>query len=554
MGLLKTSSWSWKGREVSVMFKALLKKQFLYLLNGIIQDKKAGKQRSKLGLAGFALLFLFLFASVFAMFMGLSAGICDAFVDAGLTWLYFALAGLTGLVAAVIGSAFMSYSALFQADDNDLLMSMPVPSWAILFTRMLTVWLMGFLFELLAIAASFVIYGTRVGFSARAALTAVLLILFTSFLALALSTLLGWLVALLMSKVTNKSAITVLFILVFLGGYYSVYFRIQSILQEIIAAGESIGSVIRTWVYPVYQFGLAGAGNTAALVKYCLICTAALALVYWIVSKNFIKIATANKGTVKKEYKAVPLKAESLKKSLLHKELRHFVNSPAYMLNAGLGIIAMPALAVMLLIKKDVILGTLQGLLASTSAGGFLAVAFLSVICFTTTLNDITAPAISIEGKTLWIIKSMPVDYQDFLAAKIRMHLLLTCIPVLPLIIAGAYVLSFNVLTAVMVCAGAMTFIYFMACLGLFLNLKMPRLDWQNETSAVKSSMSALICIFGGWVLAALPALAAFLAGNFGFDIAVPIQLAVWLAAFAIGAVLLNKAIKKQGPAILQSL
>ena len=40
-----------------------------------------------------------------------------------------------------------------------------------------------------------------------------------------------------------------------------------------------------------------------------------------------------------------------------------------------------------------------------------------------------------------------------------------------------------------------------MSSAGLALNLKMPNLNWTNPAIAVKQSGSALIAIFGGWVL-----------------------------------------------------
>ena len=535
------------------MFKALLKKQIRSLLSGLALDKRTGKERGKMGKAGFVLIFVLLFFSVFAMFMGLSDAICGAFTSVGLTWLYFALSGLSGLVIAVVGSAFMSYSALFQAKDNELLMSMPIPPGMILFTRMLSIWFIGFLFEFIAIAASVLIYGTNFGFGGGLILRGVLLVLFSSFLALALSCLLGWLVALLMSKVSNKSAVTVIFTLVFLGGYYTIYFRIQSILKEVVAAGENLAGAIKTWVWPIYQFGLAGAGDTAALVKYCAVCVAVLALVYRIISKSFIKIATANKGAVKKEYKAAPQKAESVKKALFRKELRHFVNSPAYMLNGGLGIIAMPALAVLLLVKIDVILPAIETL-ADAAAPGLITMGLLSALCLLTTLNCITAPSISIEGKTFWVTKSMPIDYVDFLDAKEKLHLVLTCIPAVPAVIISVIALKLDLVSAAYLFFVVMAFIWMMADLGLFLNLKMPKMDWQNETAAVKSSLSALICIFGGWAVAVLPAIGCLVLSDKAPAIGIRVQLTAWFIIFALAAELLNKAIKKQGPVILQSL
>ena len=45
-------------------------------------------------------------------------------------------------------------------------------------------------------------------------------------------------------------------------------------------------------------------------------------------------------------------------------------------------------------------------------------------------------------------------------------------------------------------------FAAFFAVLGLVFNLKIPNLNWTSETSAVKQSVSVLIVIFSGWILA----------------------------------------------------
>jgi ABC-2 type transport system permease protein len=52
-----------------------------------------------------------------------------------------------------------------------------------------------------------------------------------------------------------------------------------------------------------------------------------------------------------------------------------------------------------------------------------------------------------------------------------------------------------------------------MASFGLFLNLKMPNLNWTNEIVPIKQSMSVMISLFGGWVITvALAGLYALLA------------------------------------------
>ena len=42
-------------------------------------------------------------------------------------WLYFTLMGLVAIFLGAFGSVFNTYSSLYLAKDNDLLLSLPIP-------------------------------------------------------------------------------------------------------------------------------------------------------------------------------------------------------------------------------------------------------------------------------------------------------------------------------------------------------------------------------------------------------------------------------------------
>lgn len=61
------------------------------------------------------------------MFTLFSIGLCAPLHEAGLDWLYFTLFALVGVLMGVFGSVFNTFSGLYQAKDNDLLLSLPIP-------------------------------------------------------------------------------------------------------------------------------------------------------------------------------------------------------------------------------------------------------------------------------------------------------------------------------------------------------------------------------------------------------------------------------------------
>ena len=53
-------------------------------------------------------------------------------------WLYFTLMGLVAIFLGAFGSVFNTYSSLYLAKDNDLLLSLPIPVRVIIASRLLS--------------------------------------------------------------------------------------------------------------------------------------------------------------------------------------------------------------------------------------------------------------------------------------------------------------------------------------------------------------------------------------------------------------------------------
>ena len=109
------------------MIKALLKKQIMEVFSWVYFDRKNGKNRSKNGIIGYAALYLLIFGFLGVFFYQIANMLCKPLSDAGFGWLYFALMGLIAVAMGVFGSVFNTYSSLYNAKDNDFLLSLPVP-------------------------------------------------------------------------------------------------------------------------------------------------------------------------------------------------------------------------------------------------------------------------------------------------------------------------------------------------------------------------------------------------------------------------------------------
>lgn len=261
------------------MLKTLLKKQITEIFRNYYYDPKKNRARSKGATIAYIVLFAFLMIGVMGgMFTGLSLVLCSSFHEVGMDWMYFALMGLLAVFLGAFGSVFNTYSGLYLAKDNDLLLSMPIPVRYIMLSRLLSVYLMGALYSGVVIIPAVIVYWAVVPLNAAIVIGSLWLLLVISFIVMTLSCVLGWAVAKISLKLRNKSFITVIVSLAFIGAYYFFYFKAQGMIADLLANAVLYGKAIKDSAYPVYAFGRVAMGDWAAMAAVGAVVAACFAL------------------------------------------------------------------------------------------------------------------------------------------------------------------------------------------------------------------------------------------------------------------------------------
>ncbi len=497
------------------MLKILIKKQLLELNRSFFVDRKTGKGKSSRSAAFSIVLFIFLIIfAIGGMFCYMSYSM-RPLITFGMSWLYFSIMGATAALFGVFGSVFNTYSSLYDAKDNDLLLSMPVPVRDIIVARLIGVYLMGLMYSGVVIVPAVGVYFIT-AHPGIYGVTAVVMAVTVTILVLILSCILGWVVARIAVKLKNKSIITVIVSIVFLGGYYYVYFKANEIITGIVANSEAVAARVHSSAYPLYIFGKAFAGDAAPTVIISLVVLALLAATWLIMSRTFLKLVTSSGKTARTVYKEKAVKQQSTDRALLRREISRFLSSPSYMLNCSLGTLLLIAAAVFSLIRGEWFIGIItqmnEELIDYTPAFACFG------ICVLASMNILTAPAISLEGKSLWIARSLPVTSWQILRAKLRLHMLFTAAPALICSICFCFAFKPELVTAAVLIILPQIFTLLCAVSGLRVNLRFPNLTWNSESAAVKQSLGIFLAMCLGWayviVLVAAYVLAAQLLPN----------------------------------------
>ena len=218
------------------------------------------------------------------------------------------------------------------------------------------------------------------------------------------------------------------------------------------------------------------------------------------------------------------------------------------MLNCGLGLLFLPVGGIFLAVKARTLLEALSEMEISD---GMIAVVFACAVCLMLTMVDITAPSVSLEGKNIWILGSLPVRAKDALIAKLKVQLVVTAPPLLIADICGIVGLRTSAAESVMILLVTFIFMLFQALFGLFLGLKMPNLSWTSEIVPIKQSGSVTITLLGGMAIAAVTCGVYFVIGDITGGM---LYLAIVSVVFAAADIILYRWIVSRGAKIFSEL
>ncbi len=452
----------------------------------------------------------------------LLAPFCELFMASDMEWLYYAMGALLVLMISFLLTMFYAQGAIFVARDNEMLLSMPIPPSAILGSRILSLLVLNLTMDLVLLLGVGLARLKAGPIPAEGIVLFLLSALLLPFLSSALSCLLGWLVSLITRRMRMKNLFQMVFSIALMVLFYLVSQNLNTYVQQIMQSSGDIAAAIRRVLPPFYFMGSAVAGgNWLHFLIYAAFCLVPFALVYLILSASFIRIVTVRPATVKMGYDGSEVRSSSVTMALAKKDLRRFISSPSYMLNAGLGIPLSVAVGLVALIGGvKSILGILGVVSDSEDVSAMLPLVGCFILGMAVSMNYLSAPSISVENKSLWIMRSMPITARQAIGSKLLFHL----IPGIPSALVGSVLFclacrpeDFAQGLCLVLIPPLLTL--FSAAFGLFINLRMHRFDYQSEAAAVRNSASSVITCLVVIVLAFFPFIGFLASDVLGLDL-----------------------------------
>ena len=120
-------------------------------------------------------------------------------------------------------------------------------------------------------------------------------------------------------------------------------------------------------------------------------------------------------------------------------------------------------------------------------------------------MSSTTNSSISLEGKSFWLLKTLPVSVDLIFLSKIMVNLTI----LVPTIIVGStffgIYLHFSLVEFIFLYLTPLVFAIFTSCFGLLANVMFPVFDYENEVKVIKQSMAVFLTIIIGMTVAIVP-------------------------------------------------
>ncbi len=463
-------------------------------LFAINKSSKSKDKKAKKSSVGIAILYLLLIAMVFFYVGAFTYGLC-AFNLHSIVPAYLLI--IASVVILFFG-VFTAGNRIFGKENYDILASMPIKSTSIVISRFIAMYLEYLILALVVMVPGVAVYGYLIKPSFVFYLLITVGTIFIPAIPLVICTLFGTLILTITSKMKHKNILSTIFMTGLAIGIILLSFLSDGssvTAEQFTQTTQSISASINKIYFPATWFNLAiNEFNLLYFALFVLLSLGVVAVTVCISALLFKFIINSLQNiSAKHDYKIGAFGSKGTLKTLYAREFKRYFSSSVYVSNTIIGPILATIMAIALcVVGVDSITATLPidvaGLLPFMLAGVF-------------TMATTSCSSISMEGKHVWVIKSLPIKLKTLLDSKILLNLSIISPFYLATTIISAIAIKATIMQIVWLALIPASIIIFAVVFGITVNLRFHKFDWDREESVVKQSLPSFL---GGFLVVIL--------------------------------------------------
>lgn len=409
-------------------------------------------------------------------------------------------------IMVIIEGVYKAGPLLFNCGDDQLLLSLPIKKRTILFVRIFKFYVFELLFNglfFIPLIIAYLRWAEVIDWTFF--LTSFVMFFSLPVIPISIACIIGAIISSISSRFKYKNLIQIIITMTVILFTFYLSYNMDFIFNYIAKNAISINDFIIKLYYPAGVYAkLITKFNLFDLMIFVLINLIVFILTIFTLSKFYFKINSRLKNistSIEVKVDKFIFKARSKNYSLVRKELNTFFKTPVFIINAGFALVMYLIAVIGLCFKYNETITLVKDYLPDMVIDNHFSIIIFILISFASFMTSITNSVISLEGKKIIILKSIPLSVKDILMSKIYAALTITTIPILfgDIILFIRFRLS--VLEMVLLVILSILTPLISHFIGLIINLKYPKLDYENSSEVVKQSTSSFLSVIIGMLL-----------------------------------------------------
>ncbi len=422
---------------------------------------------------------------------------------------------------------------MFAFKEYDMLMSLPFSVKTIASAKFLYMYIFNLGTTLVvmipAILACFIfanltVYGAVIWF---------VLSLLVPMIPMVVATAIGSLITGAGGKFKYKRAVqivlTILFILLCFFSRFFFEWLFKTVGVDVIGMNISSFMIeVANYYLPAYWLQQAITGSFGYIFLFIVVSVGLFELYFIIISRFYRQINTRLKvKAFHKEFTMSKQKTRSVVGTIVYNEFLRFKGSNNYLINTIIGLVLIVVLTIAsLFFDMDSVVKLMAKGAPVDKTYLLSAVPFL--VFFFVGMAPTTPISLSLEGKSVWIIRSLPIRGWDIIKGKMLFnYILYTPFGVLAVVILG-FKFGGNVTEILLFVVLMLVLCAFSTVYGQILGVRFAKFDWDNEIEIIKRGAANGIYIVSNIFLSLIVAALAIVSFIFGVSTTI----------FSIGAII----------------
>lgn len=493
--------------------KLLINIQWLRLL-GINKLKYLGecpeKKKLRTNLIMYIVLGVVMLPTVFTYFFGM-ASILE---PNGQMDMLVALAVTVSSIVVVITSIMSAANNLFVFSDFDMTVSLPISLNTVALSRLIKLYGTNLFFTAYIMLPVLGVYAVYEKVTLIYVLLYLIFILIVPMLPVVIAAFISVVLTKLTSKL-NKKNIVNLVLSILLTGLLALFVIFSG------SMGENLGSIVDALTslvehaYPMSLWlsnGLSGM-NVLPLVGFAALNIIPFALFALMLGKMLkpMNSVLMSSGSSHVKLEKNNIVASSAFKALVNKDVQKFFSSVGCFMNVAIGYLILLIGSVILVISGKEILKPLYEM---EGMSDFVIKAVPFIAAMVVGLSNPNAAVISLEGKSLWQLKALPLSINQIMRAKLSVGLITSMPVTLVAMILIAITLKASAIDTVFIILVPLVQALFSSVFALKANFEHPKFDWVSEVETVKQGSPILLTMLIGFVVPMIPVVVVYIARN----------------------------------------